>query len=60
LFGEGAIPAGYKLVQSQTTLTGVIVATYSRSGEPKTGSFAFEQPSKQEHERRAKNARENQ
>jgi dihydrofolate reductase len=58
LFGEGAIPAGYKLVQSQTTPTGVIVATYTRSGEPKTGSFALEQPSKQEQERRAKHARE--
>src|SRR5467141_3898158 len=59
LFGEGAIPAGYKLAESVTTPTGVIVATYTRSGEPKTGSFALEQPSKQEHERRAKHAREN-
>ena len=54
LFGEGAIPAGYKLVQSQTTPTGVIVATYTRSGEPKTGSFALETPIKEEQARRSK------
>ena len=58
LFGEGAIPAGFKLVSSETTSTGVIVATYSRAGEPKTGSFALEQPSKQEQERRVKVASE--
>ena len=58
LFGEGAIPAGFKLVSSETTPTGVIVATYSRAGEPKTGSFALEQPSKQEQERRAKHSSE--
>ena len=58
LFGEGAIPAGYKLIESVTTPTGVIVATYTRSGEPKTGSFALEQPSKQEQERRLKHASE--
>jgi hypothetical protein len=54
LFGEGAIPAGYMLVQSQTTPTGVIVATYTRMGEPKTGSFMLETPTKAEHARRAK------
>jgi len=58
LFGEGAIPAGYKLVQSQTTPTGVIVATYTRSGEPKTGSFALETPTKEEQARRSKLATE--
>jgi len=58
LFGEGAIPAGYKLVQSQTTPSGVIVATYTRSGEPKTGSFALETPTKEEQVRRSKLAAE--
>ncbi len=59
LFGEGAIPAGYKLVQSQTTPTGVIVATYTRSGEPKTGSFALEQPTRAEQEHHIKLPKEN-
>jgi len=59
LFGEGAIPAGYKLVQSQTTPTGVMVATYTRAGEPKTGSFALEQPTRAEKERRTKLSKEN-
>jgi len=54
LFGEGAIPAGYKLVQSQTTPTGVIVATYTPVGEPKIGSFALETPTKEEQARRSK------
>ena len=58
LFGEGAIPAGYKLVQSQTTPTGVIIATYTRAGEPKTGSFALEQPTKAQEARGTKLARE--
>ncbi len=58
LFGEGAIPAGYKLVQSQTTPSGVIVATYTRAGEPKTGSFALETPTKEEQVRRSKLAAE--
>ena len=58
LFGEGAIPAGYKLVESQTTPSGVMVATYTRAGEPKTGSFEFETPTKAELARRAKHASE--
>ncbi len=59
LFGEGAIPAGYKLVQSQATPTGVIVATYTPAGEPRTGSFALETPTKEEQARRSKLAKEN-
>ena len=59
LFAEGTIPAGFKLVKSETTPTGVIVATYARAGEPKTGSLPPAQPSKTEQERRTKHAREN-
>ncbi len=59
LFGEGAIPAGYKLVQSQATPTGVIVATYTPAGEHRTGSFALETPTKEEQARRSKLAKEN-
>ena len=41
LFAEGTIPAGFKLSSSRTTPSGVIVATYQRAGEVKTGSFAL-------------------
>jgi dihydrofolate reductase len=39
LFGEGTIPAAFKLIESKTTSTGVIIASYKRDGEVKTGSF---------------------
>ncbi len=39
LFGQGVIPAGFRLLESKTSTTGVIVATYQRAGEVKTGSF---------------------
>lgn len=39
LFGEGTIPAAFKLIYSMATPSGVIVASYKRAGEVKTGSF---------------------
>ena len=42
LFAEGSIPAGLRLVDSKTSPKGVIVATYTREGEVKTGSFAIQ------------------
>lgn len=39
LFGEGTIPAAFKLLYSEPTPSGVIVASYERAGEVKTGSF---------------------
>jgi dihydrofolate reductase len=39
LFGKSTIPAAFKLVESKSTPSGVIVATYKRAGEVKTGSF---------------------
>jgi len=51
-FGAGAVPAGLKLVQSRTFPTGVIVARYVPAGEVLTGSFALEQPTAAELERR--------
>lgn len=39
LFGEGAVPAAFTLTESQTTPSGVIVATFKRAGALKTGSF---------------------
>jgi dihydrofolate reductase len=40
LFSDGTIPAGLNLVDSGTSTTGVIVATYERAGDVKTWSFA--------------------
>ena len=39
LFAEGTIPAAFKLEYSKVTPNGIIVATYKREGEVKTGSF---------------------
>ena len=52
LFSDGTIPAGLKLIDSRTSTTGVIVATYERAGKVKTGSFAQETPSEAELARR--------
>lgn len=41
LFAEGTIPAGFQLVESKSSPNGVIVASYTRAGEVKTGSFAM-------------------
>ena len=52
LFADGAIPAGLKLVKSQSYPTGVIVAKYQPAGEVKTGDFQLAEPSEAELERR--------
>ena len=39
LFGEGTIPAAFKLTDSKISPSGVIVASYRRDGEVQTGSF---------------------
>lgn len=52
LFGEGAIPAGLKLVDSKTSSTGVVISTYERAGELSYGSFALDEPTDAEVERR--------
>jgi dihydrofolate reductase len=52
LFGDGTIPAAFKLVDSKTSTTGVIVATYERAGNVKIGSFALETPTEAELARR--------
>jgi dihydrofolate reductase len=41
LFGEGTAPAGLELVDSKTSTTGVLMATYKPAGAPKYGSFAL-------------------
>lgn len=42
LFGEGTNPSDFKLLDSKTSSTGVIIATYALRGELKTGSFALD------------------
>ncbi|MCI0579593.1 MAG: dihydrofolate reductase family protein [Chloroflexi bacterium] len=39
LFGEGTIPAAFKLIESTVSPSGVIVASYQRDGEVKLGTF---------------------
>ena len=39
LFGQGAIPAAYTLVEAKSSPAGVMIATFKRAGEVKTGSF---------------------
>jgi dihydrofolate reductase len=52
LFAEGTIPVGFKLLASEISPSGVIVATYMRAGEVRTGSFALEVPTEAELARR--------
>lgn len=40
LFGDGTIPGAYRLIESKSTPSGVILAKYKRAGEVKKGSFA--------------------
>ena len=40
LFDKSTIPASYTLVDSTSSPSGVIIATFKRAGEVKTGSFA--------------------
>jgi dihydrofolate reductase len=39
LFGEGTIPAAFTLLESSVSPSGVILASYQRAGDVKTGSF---------------------
>ena len=39
LFGEGTLPAAFRLTGSTASPSGVIVASYTRDGEVKLGSF---------------------
>jgi dihydrofolate reductase len=52
LFGDESVPAGLELVDSTVSTTGVIAAAYRRAGAVQTGSFAFEEPTEREVERR--------
>jgi dihydrofolate reductase len=52
LFADGAIPAGFKLLEGEISPSGVIVASYGRAGKVKAGSFGLETPSEAELARR--------
>jgi dihydrofolate reductase len=52
LFGDGTMPAAFKLTKSAVATSGVLIATYERAGDIKTGSFAPDEPSRAEIERR--------
>jgi len=54
IFGEGSTMAGWDLVSSTSSTTGVLMATYRAAAPRPAGSFAFEQPTERELERRRK------
>jgi dihydrofolate reductase len=52
LFGDGTIPSAFSVRDATTAGTGVVMATYRRAGEIETGTFALEEPTDLETERR--------
>jgi dihydrofolate reductase len=52
IFEGGAKPAGFRLQSSRVSPNGVVIASYARAGDVKKGSFALEQPTPEELERR--------
>jgi len=55
LFGDGTSPAAFRLAHSTVSPSGVLIATYERAGDIKTGSFAPE-PTDAETEQRKKSS----
>jgi dihydrofolate reductase len=53
LFHDGTAPGGLRLVESVTSTTGVVVASYERAGEVPIGSFQLAEPTEAELRRRA-------
>lgn len=52
LFDDGTLPTGLRLTEHAVSDSGVILATYERSGPVATGSFADEEPAEAEPDRR--------
>jgi dihydrofolate reductase len=52
LFEGGTTPGTLRLVDSTTSTTGVVMATYEPAGEIDVGSFALDEPTEAEIERR--------
>lgn len=58
LFGDGAMPAGFKMLDSKVSTTGVTIARYQRAGAVATGNLGMEPPTAAENERRERMRRE--
>jgi dihydrofolate reductase len=58
LFGDGTMPAGLTLTESRTSSTGVVMSTYQPAGDIPLGSFALDEPTGQEVQRRQRIAEE--
>ena len=58
LFADGAIPAGFTLLEAKASPQGVLIATYKRAGAVKSGSLPMGTPSEAELTRRKKLAME--
>ncbi len=54
LFGEGTPPGTFKLVEQRLGANGSVLSTYEPSGKLELGSFAAQEPSEQELERRTR------
>lgn len=57
LFGDGTPGRTFRMVESRISSTGIIMATYEPAGVPEIGSFAMDEPSERELNRRARIAR---
>jgi dihydrofolate reductase len=51
LFGEGTVPAGLKLIETQTSSSGAVLQVHEAAGRPRYGSFEVAQPGAAEMER---------
>jgi dihydrofolate reductase len=58
LFGDGTVPAAFAIADVVTSTSGVVMATYQRAGSVEPGSFALEQPTEAELQRRERLASE--
>jgi hypothetical protein len=52
LFANGTVPVRLKLAETQTSSTGVVLQVHQSAGSLDYGSFALEQPTAAELERR--------
>jgi dihydrofolate reductase len=54
LFADGTVPAGLRLAETLTSSSGAVLQVLDRSEKPTYGSFALQEPSAEEIERRNK------
>jgi dihydrofolate reductase len=59
LFGDGTVAGALELTDAKISPTGVIITTYRRAGDIRTGSFAFDEPTADEVARRRRLADDN-